>query len=197
MLNKAKFTTRRAFPTAVILWGALLSGCASTAVVLTPSPQAPVCDPTATALVLWAPQWRLDQKDVVSREQAAEAGMNDFFRSSGCFARTELRRVTRLGPAAVAAELSASNDRIDRVVTIEIRELGPVVKLLSSAALVEGSTEVVFHVGVHSPQPGAGAREFAVNWRNGGPGVVKGVESLPADLSAALRSGLQSTTVPR
>lgn len=111
-----------------------------------------------------------------------------------CFNRTEAIEAC---PAAVAAELSASNDRIDRVVTIEIRELGPVVKLLSSAALVEGSTEVVFHVGVHSPQPGAGAREFAVNWRNGGPGVVKGVESLPADLSAALRSGLQSTTVPR
>jgi hypothetical protein len=173
---------------------ALLAACASTAVTLTPSPQAPVCDRTATALVLWAPQWRPDQKDVASREEAAGLGLGNFFAGSGCFARTELRRVSDVTPTAVSSALATSGGQFDSVVTIGVRELGPVVKLLSSAALFEGGTEVVLQVSARSPQTVGRAREFMVHWRNGGPGVVKGVPSLPSDMSAALRSGLQPAT---
>jgi len=77
------------------------------------------------------------------------------------------------------------------VVTITVRELGPVVKLLSSASLVEGGTEVVLQITARSLAPARAAQAFTVHWRNGGPGVVKGVASLPSDMSAALRSGLQ------
>jgi hypothetical protein len=90
--------------------------------------------------------------------------------------------------------LAASGGQFNSVVTIGVRELGPVVKLLSSAALVEGGTEVVLQVSARSPQPVSQVREFAVHWRNGGPGVVKGTASLPNDMSAALRSGLQPAT---
>jgi hypothetical protein len=105
-----------------------------------------------------------------------------------------LRRVTSFSPAAVTSEIGASGSQFNTVVTIAVREIGPVVKLLSSASLVEGGTEVVLEVTsrqLHVPnQP----REFTVYWRNGGPGVVKGIASLPADMSAALRSGLQPAT---
>lgn len=176
---------------AVSLCALLLAACASTNVTLSPSPQVPVCDRSASALVLWAPQWRPDQKDVAAREEAAASGLSSFFASSGCFARTELRRVSSLSPSVVNAELAASAGQFSAVVTIAVRELGPVVKLLSSASLVEGGTEAVLQVTSSRLQPSSQPREFTVHWRHGGPGVVKGVASLASDMSAALRSGLQ------
>jgi hypothetical protein len=173
------------------LCAALLAACASTSVTVVPSPQAPVCNRSATALVLWAPQWRPDQKDVAAREEAAASGLGNFFASSGCFARTELRRASSLSPSAVASELGASGGQFNSVVTIAVRELGPVVKLLSSASLVEGGTEVVLQITSRELESPGQTREFTVHWRNGGPGVVKGVAGLPSDMSAALRSGLQ------
>ncbi len=172
----------------------LLAACASTDVTLTPSPQTPVCDRAATALVLWAPQWRPDQKDVAAREEAAASGLTGFFAGSGCFARSELRRASNLSPATITLELASSDGQFDSVVTIAVLELGPVVKLLSSAALVEGGTEVVLQLGARSARPLGLAREFTLHWRSGGPGVLKGVASLPSDMSAALRAGLQPAT---
>lgn len=174
-----------------VLCCALLAACASTAVTFTPSPQTPVCDRTATALVLWAPQWRPDQKDVAAREAAAASGLERFFADSGCFARTALRRGSDLSPATVTSQWAASGGQFDTVLTIAVRELGPVVRLFSSAALVEGGTEVVLHVSVRAGPTVGPARAFTVHWRNGGPGVVKGVASLPDDMDAALHAGLQ------
>lgn len=106
------------------LCAVLLAGCASTVVSLTPSPQAPVCERSATALVLWAPEWRPEQKDVAQREAAAAKGLQDFFGSSGCFAQAALRRMQSLGATAVSAQRAAEAGRFDRVVVIAVRELG-------------------------------------------------------------------------
>lgn len=176
---------------ASLVCAGLLAGCASTTVSLEPSPQAPVCEPTATALVLWAPDWRADQKDVAEREAAAAAGLNAFFDSSGCFARTQIRRIPDLGPGTVSAQAASASGPFGRIVVIGVRELGPVVKLLSSAALVEGGTEVILKVTALPEAPGTQPREFTVRWQSGGPGVVKGVASLPEDMQAALRAALQ------
>ena len=171
---------------------AVLAGCASTTVAVTPSPQLPVCDSAAAALVLWAPQWRPDQKDVPERESAATAGLQEFLQGSGCFARSELRRVPNPSALAVSAELVAAPGRFEKILVITLRELGPVVKLLSSAALVEGGTQVLLQVEEYPSSPGAlPTRAFQVSWQNGGPGVVKGVASLPQDMRAALVAGLQ------
>jgi hypothetical protein len=175
-----------------------LAGCASTTVSLTPSPQAPVCDSTTAALVLWAPAWRPDQKDAPEREAAAAAGLKRFFESAGCFARSEVRRVADLSPATtVAAQTAPATGPSMRTVVIAVRELGPVVSVLSSAALVEGHTEVVLQITAYPGPGGTPPREFTVQWRNGGPGVVKGVASLPRDMHDALVSGLQPGMAPR
>ena len=175
----------------MLLCGALLAGCASTTITLNPSPQAPVCERPAAALVLWAPQWRADQKDAGERELAAATGLKNFLGSSGCFARSELRRIPDLSPATVSTQVSLAAGQFTQVVAIGVRELGPVVRLLSSAALVEGGTEVVLQV-IAYPVPGsAPPREFTVHWRNGGPGVVKGVAGLSGDMQAAPLAGLQ------
>jgi hypothetical protein len=174
-----------------------LAGCVSTAITLNPAPQAPVCDRSATALVLWAPEWRPDQKDVAEREVAAAAGLNNFLGSSGCFAHSELRRIPDLGPTTVSAQAASAAGRFTRIVVIAVRELGPVVKLLSSAALVEGGTEVVLQITAYSVPGVTQPREFTVHWRSGGPGVVKGVASLPGDMQAALVAGLQPSAGAR
>ena len=176
---------------------ATLVGCASTTVTLQPAPQPPVCLASATALVVWAPSWRADQKDVLAREAAAATALTEFLGHSSCFAKSELRRVNELSPAAVLAELAGTRDSVDKVIGIEVRELGPVVKLLSSVALVEGGTEVVLRVAEYSPQSGTEVRQFVVHWKNGGTGVVKGVASLPADMQSALQAGLQPVSGTR
>lgn len=178
----------------VCLCTLLVTACASTKVTLSPSPQNPVCDRSARALVLWMPKWRPNQKDVLAREQAVASGLARFLASSGCFAYADLRREDNLDSFDVDTKPETTAGDFDLVVTITVRELGPVVKLLSSALLVEGGTEALFQVTSLRLQPNSQTREFTVHWQNGGPGVVKGVASLPNDMSEALRIGLQPST---
>jgi hypothetical protein len=179
--------TTRALALAVLV----LAGCASTTTArLVPSPQPPVCQRGAAALVLWAPQWRADQKDVPAREAAAEQGLDRFFATSGCFASVVVRRVPPDAPAFLIDALAEAQAREQPVVVIAVRELGPTLAIGASLALVEGGTEVVLDVTAHEPA-GVAPRKFSVQWRTGGAGVIKGVASLPQDLQAALAAGLQ------
>lgn len=181
-----------------LLTAALLCGCASTTVTTTPPAPAPLCQQPPqqlNAAVLWGTHWRADQKDVAAREAAAAQGLARFFEHSGCYARTELRRLDSTQQADVQAALRsvvppAATPVPERWLVIVVRELGPVVRLLSSAALVEGGTEVVLDVDEYTA-PDAAPRHLAVHWRHGGPGVVKGVASLPDDMVAALAAVLQ------
>lgn len=176
---------------------ALLAGCASTSVLTEPPSQSPVCAAAETGLIVWAPWWRADQKDVAAREEAAAAGIAEFFASSGCFAHSEIRRVPAL-PATVAVEPSPGRPGpVTRLVGVEVRELGPVVRLLGSAALVDGGTEVVLRIVEYAAPAGTQQRQFLVRWRNGGPGVVKGVASLPGDMQSALEAALQPKAAAR
>lgn len=168
----------------------VLSGCAALRVTITPNGLSPVCQEQATALVLWAPQWRSDQKDVPQREQAAETGIQAFLRSSGCFASSELRRVSQLTPAVVHAEVGDKSP-VDKVLTLQVRELGPVLKLFASPALVDGGTEVVVEVGEYTAPNFQPPQTWKIHWEHGGPGVIKGVETLAQDMQSALEAGLQ------
>ena len=177
----------------LLLAAALLAvgGCASTTTAqLSPSPQEPVCVASATALILWKPQWRADQKDVLAREAAAADGLSQFFKRSGCFKSASVERLPQTSEEAAQATAAEATKQYDKVVVVAVRELGPTVNIGASLALVEGGTEVVLGVsefisGTASP------RTFTVQWRSGGPGVLKGVASLPQDMQAALIVGLQ------
>jgi hypothetical protein len=179
---------------------ALLAGCASTEVgVSGNAPAAPLCQlhgQVLSALILWGPAWRPDQKDVPERETAAQRGLDGFFASSGCFARFEVRRMSAQDLAAARGDLQllsfarASAPAPDRVIVVTVRELGPVVKLLGSAALVEGGTEVVLDVRAVDARSGASLADFRTRWQNGGAFVIKGVASLSGDMSAALAAAL-------
>jgi uncharacterized membrane protein len=175
----------------------VLCGCAATTSVefAGQRPAAPVCqgaNAPLSAVVVWGPNWRPDQKDVGAREQAAERGIADFFATQDCFARTQVQRLARgtLGSLDEAnAAAAASGIGAQRVVYIVVKELGPVVKLLSSAALIEGGTEVVLDVAIYDPAHGQQGR-FTTHWRHGGAGVVKGAASLPGDMRTALATAL-------
>ncbi len=164
----------------------LLAGCATTQVTVNPPAQAPVCAPAMPALVQWSTQWRPDQKDVPEREKAAEAGLHKFLQSSHCFASYTVQRLpVASGTTAVVPAPKT------RVVTVTVRELGPVLKLFSSLALVDGGTDVVLDIAVQDAPDMAAKRQFTVHWTNGGAGVVKGVASLPDDMASALTAGMQ------
>lgn len=155
----------------------------------------PLCQASGqplSALVLWRAQWRVDQKDQPMREEAARAGLVDFLASSACYSAHELRRLAEgeagvdPSPPALQALARRAVSPPDRVVLVTVRELGPVVKLLGSAALVEGGTEVVLDiVAVDVPSGRLLARQ-QTHWQHGGAMVVKGTASLPQDMSAAL-----------
>lgn len=179
---------------------ALLVGCASTTVETTGNmPAAPLCQTPGvklSALVLWGPNWRPDQKDVPQREEAARQGIESFFASSGCFAKCEVRRLAGGGSAdmpntqELLALAAAASPRPDRVLVVTVRELGPVVRLLGAAALVEGGTEVVFELAAIDARSGTSLAGFRMHWRDGGAMVVKGTASLPQDMGAALKTAL-------
>jgi hypothetical protein len=167
-----------------------LGGCASVVTVdVKPAPQAPVCQPRSNAHVLWITQWRADQKDVPAREAAADEGIRKFFGTSGCFAAADIERRAEISQSEIEARAAQNSVA---VIVLTVRELGPILRIGSSAALVEGGTEVVlevaeYHAGRTEP------RRFSVVWRDGGPGTIKGVATLPKDMQSALAAGLQSS----
>jgi hypothetical protein len=171
-----------------------VGGCASTtSASLSPSPQEPVCAASETALILWKPDWRADQKDVLAREAAASDSIAQFFEQSGCFGFATVERLPDMSEEAAEAAAADAATKNEKVVLILIRELGPIIKIGASAAFVEGGTEVVLSVSEFA-RGKSDSREFAVHWRSGGPGVVKGVASLPQDMQAALAAGLQPSS---
>jgi len=169
----------------------VLAGCVSTTTVtLTPGPQRPVCDASARALVLWQPRWRPDQKDMAARETAAADGLASFVASAGCFASATLQRLPDNAANRVPPLLVEPGAGPDTVVVVTVRELGPTLALGASPALVDGATEVRLDLAV-STRAQPVLRAFTVHWRNGGPGVVKGVATLAQDMQAALAAALQ------
>jgi len=170
-----------------------VAGCASTTVSgLIPSPQSPVCQRETTAVILWTTQWRADQKDVADREAAAADGLGKFFAESGCFGSVSVRRLPENSAGLVQDAVAKARARNEKVVLVSVRELGPTVKIGTALAVVEGGTEVVLDLTEYEPSKPM-PRTFSVHWRNGGPGVVKGVATLPQDMQAALAAGLQPT----
>jgi hypothetical protein len=180
------------FAIVAVLCAAVCGCAATTTVTITPPDQPPICQPQQDlkAAVLWRSDWRPDQKDVSDREAAAAQGITRFFADGDCFRSAVVARTESKG-----AEFAVPSGS-DLLLVLTVRELGPIVKLLSSAALVEGGTEVVLDVVMYLPGKGEASRKFSIRWQNGGPGVVKGVQTLSADIAAALQAGLRQAAPP-
>ncbi len=185
----------------------VLSGCASTHFQVTGQvPHQPLCQPVgeqASALVFWGPKWRLNQKAVPRREAAAQRGIEQFFSTSECFAKVRVirkvgdRESIELSPAEVPGLAATYASAPVHVLFITVRELGPIVKLFSSLALVESGTDVVLEIRAVSPSTGQTTADFTAHWQNGGPWVIKGVSTLEQDIASALQEALKPSEVPK
>ncbi len=168
------------------------SSCASTRVETTGQPlKKSLCETAGAKIpvsVSWRPQWRPNQKDITERERAAETGIRNFFSESSCFTLIALQR---LDATATAEIPRAGKPHLQML--IEVRELGPVVRLFSTWALLDGGTEVVFSLKILSNQDAPPLAELDTHWQNGGHWVLKGVKSLPDDMKAALQAALEPT----
>jgi hypothetical protein len=174
-----------------------ITGCASTTIATTGTPLCrPLCTPGAPPVsiaVFWGPQWRADQKEPALREAAAERGIRDFLSRSGCLALTGLHRL----PAGAAlptdeellSEVASAAPPPERAVLIVVRELGPRL-VVGIPVVVEGGTEVLIEVRVLDTRTSQSVANTSTLWRNGGTFVVKGVETLEQDMSAALTATL-------
>ena len=160
----------------------------------------PVDAQKLSVLVFWGPQWRADQKEPSRREAAAQRGIQDFFANSGCMAGADIRRLDGERSAQVPADsqllalAAAATPPADRVLVIVVRELGPTL-VVGIPVLVQGTTEVVMEVRVLNARTGDSMANLRTHWQNGGTFVVKGVQTLDQDMSAALRAALMSADV--
>jgi len=175
----------------------LFAGCAATKIETSGAPlEAPLCQRGAaalSALVVWGPQWRPDQKEPALREAAALRGIQNFLAQSSCLA---VAGVHRLQPDAdvpsdeVLLHLAAASSPVpERVVLVIVRELGPRL-VIGFPVIVEGGTEVLIDVRVLDPRTSQSLASARTHWRNGGSFVIKGVKTLEHDMSAALSAAL-------
>ena len=182
-----------------------LLGCASMKVETTGvAPKQPLCQPNGeslSVLVLWGPQWRPDQKEVPLREAAARRGIEQFFAESACYSQAAFlrfvgdRTASTLTDEDVLRLATTYHPTPSRSVLIKVRELGPIIKLLGSPALVEGGTEVVLEIRVLNVATDESLANFRIHWQNGGAFVIKGVTTLDQDMRSALQAALQPLPV--
>ncbi|MBF0244281.1 MAG: hypothetical protein HQL31_03290, partial [Planctomycetes bacterium] len=80
-----------------------------------------------TALILWATQWRLDQKDVPEREAVVADGLREFIDNSKCFKSAVLQRLPQNDMGKVGVVVAEAKTRYGTIVLITVRELGTIV----------------------------------------------------------------------
>lgn len=172
------------------------AGCASTQIKLTGSQgDVQLCQSKTqpySALILWGPVWRPNQKDVPLREIAALQGIEDFSQNSACYSSVVIRRLPGERIAEIPTELqiqqiaSATQTAQDRIVVLTVHELGPVIQIGGPIALFGGGTEVVLEAQIYDGRSGQLMATRNVRWSNGGSFVIKGVKSLPNDMRSAI-----------
>lgn len=185
----------------VILFCLAQMGCASTQFETSgQTPTQAVCKPKTehvSALVLWGPIWRSNQKDVPLREEAALRGIEEFVAGSSCFSRAEVRRLPggRIAEIPTAEQMQALAATLtppaDTVLVIAVRELGPVLQVLGPIAAFGGGTEVVLDLQLTNVRTGKAIANFGAHWSNGGSFVIKSTKTLPQDMRQALQAALE------
>lgn len=173
-----------------------LTGCASTKFETAGATlQGPLCTTDGqplSALILWSPVWRSNQKDVPLREMAALQGIEDFAQHSNCFSNVTIRRLPgeRAAQVPTVAQIRELAQTItpppNRVVVLTVHELGPVIQVLGPVATFGGGTEVVLEAQVHDGKSAGLLAKLRAHWSNGGSFVIKGTGTLPKDMRSAL-----------
>jgi hypothetical protein len=183
----------------LVLFGGLLSGCATTSVETTGSVmQQPLCEPGSdkiSAMVVWGARWRSDQKEPPLREAAALRGIERFFSSQPCLKDFVTHKILLSSADNLPTDLEllkiakSEKQTTDRIAFIVVRELGPII-LIGSPSVVEGGTEVVLEVRVLNVHNSKTMANVHTHWKRSGPFYIKGVSELNQDMKAALENVL-------
>ena len=180
------------------LAGLIICGCAGTNIVtyaIVRKP--PLCQMQSapeSALVLWGPAWRENQKEVALREEIAARAIDQFFTTAPCYSKVEVlksvagRSAIELSDAEALKFAVASNGGYDKIIILRVEELGPVVMLHPSPILWEGGTEVVLRIRVLNTKTSSLEADVTSHWKNGGAFILKGTKTLERDMEAVLTS---------
>lgn len=176
-----------------------MAGCASTRVEISGAKlEHPLCasvNRPVKVVLAWLPQWRSDQKEPAVREDLAQRGIQGFLAQHRCLRATGLRRLPSGSAMPSDAELvemaNGTAPRADLALLIVVRELGPTLAI-GLPVPVEGATEVLVDVRALDVATTARLAVLRTSWRNGGPFVVKGIDTLDEDLTEALNRSLMS-----
>lgn len=184
---------------ATIAFFIALTGCATTKIETTGvSMKAPLCQPGGdriSVVSFWQPKWHPDQKEPQLREVAAARGLEEFFASTTCVEKVDIRRLNRQGATDQLSDeelvklASTSTSGVDRVLLITVRELGPKL-LIGIPVIIEGSTEAVLEIRALDAHNAQSLADLKTHWQNGGTFVIKGVQTLPSDMKSALQAAL-------
>jgi hypothetical protein len=154
-------------------------------------------DAKLEALIIWMPNWRIDQKDIPQREAAAEKGIHNFFAKSTCFTDVKIARAKEKGinelsvaDSEIIALARAEVSQAGRALVISVRELGPILQINGPVAAFGGGTEVALEVRAIDINSGRVIGSRRTHWHNGGSFVIKGVKTLPDDMESALQAAL-------
>ena len=109
--------------------------------------------------------------------------------TSGAATRQPLCQANGEQLSALALATS-SKPAPDRVVVVQVRELGPILRLRIAPVFVEGGTEVVLELKVLDVHTGSAIANLRTHWQNGRAFVIKGVKTLEQDMRAALGAAL-------
>jgi hypothetical protein len=181
------------------LWlaASLLAGCASTEVQTTGAPLAhPLCrpgSPTLSLSVLWAPDWRADQKEPPLREAAALRGIEAYFKAQPCVGTLAIHRIAlppqreQLTDAQVLAlaPTEAGGQGPDQLIFLVVRELGPKLTI-GIPMVIAGGTEVVLEARATDAHTATSLAHTRTHWQKGGPFYIKGVKTLDQDMQTVL-----------
>ena len=170
-----------------------LSGCSSIKVDTSESNMiAPICLPGSKKInitILWGTLWRSDQKEPRLRESMAKQGIEQFINESDCVNAVSIHQIEleQRVPSNTEILKLVTEDNIDQVLFIVVRELGPTL-VIGFPSIVEGHTEAILEVKVIDSHTNSVINDSKVHWRHGGKFVIKGTGSLTKDMSSALQS---------
>lgn len=174
----------------------LLAACGTTQISMhSVGANPPLCESVAreeSALVLWGPAWRTDQKDIPMREQMAENAIRKFFANNTCYPNPTILRslagknAATLSDAEVLKHAASLPNRFKKIILLRLEELGPVVTLNISPIPLVGATEVVFRTKVLNAGSAALDADVSTHWKSTQPYLLKGVKTLEQDFQDAL-----------
>ncbi len=172
----------------------IINSCASTSIIYHKIGSSNSLCKNKSTLVLWGTAWRKDQKEKELREEIASKSLSKYLSSSKCFYNYKLLKEINGKSAITLSDIEAINfsktleTNYDNIIFIRLEELGPLLNLNLSLVLFDGATEVKLRVRSVDTKTNSLEYDNQSQWKNGGPYVIKGINTLEQDMYDSLKN---------